>query len=83
MGLLKEMLKKMYSKKLLRKGASESKFTQKKIKNKNKNKKEKVFLQDEVAKTSFSILGDMEMHKWLWKCITETNVMENIKWEEI
>ena len=32
---------------------------------------------------SFSILGDMEMHKWLWKCITETNVMENIKWGEI
>ena len=30
------------------------------------------------AKISFSILGDMEMHKSLWKCITETNVMENI-----
>ena len=31
------------------------------------------------ANISFNILGDMEMHKWLWKCITEANVMENIK----
>ena len=31
------------------------------------------------AKISFSIWGDMNMHKWLWKCRTETNVMENIK----
>ena len=36
-----------------------------------------------LAKISFSILGDMEMHKWLWKCITEKNVMENIKSREI
>ena len=32
---------------------------------------------------SFCILGDMEMHKWLWKRISETNVMEYIKSGEI
>ena len=35
------------------------------------------------ANISLSILVDMEMHKRLWKCITETNVMENIKSGEI
>ena len=35
------------------------------------------------ANIFFSILGDMNMHKWLWKCITKTNVMENIKSREI
>ena len=38
---------------------------------------------ESLAKISFSMFGYMEMHKWLWKCITETNVMENIKCGEI
>ena len=33
---------------------------------KSSNNKRQFFLN--------SILGDMEMHKWLWKCITETNI---------
>ena len=59
------------------------KNSQKRSKTVKNSKKNVTNGQKNVANISFSILGDMEMHKWLWKCMTETNVMENIKWVEI